>query len=248
MPNTVNSLQSSTLQHVPVCSSSHMTEVAWYAAPFGRWVATTSLVGDELRQELLTTLPLDSNVSVWELFLAVKCSGSVETRLVACAPGCSVDALVRTIHELQSVHGTVVMRGIAIPRCRGGKGGFGKNLAKKGRLYIKAQRRGETNANLNQLARNLRGERIGDQNAEDEADVGRRERTAQPRQVPQAVEAAYAEVRREHEHKTHEREAFSKIVKEAVVEGYKSAQETFKPDALLGVVRPVVRTEEKSSD
>jgi hypothetical protein len=202
----------------------------WHVAPLGRMLC--SIPRDDDNDVLLHVLGLlaltgDAAASdiAWELLVLVQ---SAEGALVwfPCPSGWSMCR----IHEavLSESSEAVLLRGIALPRCRGGKGGFGKNLAKKGRLYIKAQRRGETNANLNQLARNLRGERIGDAPHDD---APRHNVDARPqRQLPEEVEAAYAEVRREHEHKTHERDAFAGIIREAVLEGYRASVDVFLKD------------------
>lgn len=107
----------------------------------------------------------------------------------------------------------------AVLRYAGGKGGFGKNLAKKGRMYIKAQRRGETNANLQQLARNLRGERIGGQ-AESEGAVTVDNTSSRARADDYALQKQRAADKLEHDRQQAAREAFASVIKSAVQEGF----------------------------
>lgn len=204
--------------------------LTWTVAPLRRASRTHIFdgCGDESLESLLSTSEKSSDIEEWEFFFVVRNCAADVTRLIRCPTEYSASYVCLLMQGLQKEF-NVNIQGLAVPRCRGGKGGFGKNLAKKGRLYIKAQRRGETNANLNQLGRNLRGERIGGDRNEAAGhnatgDQGRV--TPAVRQVPQEVQEAYAEVRRDHEHKTHEREAFAKTVRDAVIEGFRMCVHT----------------------
>lgn len=107
----------------------------------------------------------------------------------------------------------------------GGKGGFDKLISKKGRLYEKARRRGETDQTLRRLARNLQGERIGDAappSAEGDTPTVRRVSShTRPRAaVPSADEAAERRQRLDaHAQRVVRREALNEVVAEAVATG-----------------------------
>ncbi|CUI12367.1 Hypothetical protein, putative [Bodo saltans] len=206
------------------------TSVLWHVAPLGRLLCAVAMDDeDDVMTHVLGGLLRGAEGAydmkreiAFELFVLVR-STQGSLLMCPCPTGWSMHRICAAITSVDCA--ATILKGIAVPRCRGGKGGFGKNLAKKGRLYIKAQRRGETNTNLNQLARNLRGERIGGQEANHE---GQQPTTvAHQRQLPQEVEAAYAEVRREHEHKTHERDVFATVIREAVTEGFRATVDAY---------------------
>ena len=119
---------------------------------------------------------------------------------------------------------------IAVYRGRGGKGGFGTLLAKKGRMYTRAKRRGETNRRIDRLGRNLQGERIGGNEriaaaGTDEAAPRHRDDTdeAVPRHRDDTDEAAPRHLKEkalDRQRREIEMENEKQLVRTAVAEGF----------------------------
>lgn len=108
-------------------------------------------------------------------------------------------------------------------RCYGGKGGFDKQISKKGRLYEKAKRRGETDQTLRRLARNLQGERVntvqGERRGTQEGGATPRHLRREQRQETAAEAQARKQLLERQAERVLRREAFGAVVSEAVAAG-----------------------------